>query len=128
MSQSPDPQILPDGRERREWERYRSLESRPCLVLAGPDGRCRRGTLRDVSAQGFGLALREPLGVGEEVVVDLSEQWGWPVLLFSGRVAHATALPTGGWLIGCSLTRVMGKDEIVAVLGGGEARVAAASP
>lgn len=119
------PPPLPAGRERRASERRRPPEPRHCLVLAGPDGRCRRGALHDVSAGGLGVALREPLGVGEQIVLDLSELWGWPILLFSGRVAHATPLPSGGWLIGCAVGRVIGEEELGALLRAGAGAPAA---
>jgi len=66
----------------------------------------------DVSAEGVSPLVGRPLEPNTALVfqlrdVDLSRRW-----MIRAEVRHVRTLPDGGWLVGCSLSRPLGAEEV----------------
>lgn len=106
------PPVPTEGQgERRVAVRYHSTLKGCCQTLSVQRESSWQATVRNVSASGIGLILERRFERGVLLTVELNDRDGHPHLILA-RVRHATALPEGGWLIGCSLLDPLSEDEI----------------
>jgi hypothetical protein len=87
--------------------------------IVRPLFRAGQAQLRDISESGVGLITAEPLSTTARLALELHTGHGSDSGLLTAWVRHATLLPDGSWLIGCSLTRNLSGSEIQALLAGG---------
>ena len=107
----------PDTGERRAQPRQASACGWPVRLLARPSFRSYRALLRDVSFRGIGLLVEEPLDVGTVLAVQLQSKHTQVSGILTATVRHATPLPDGTCVVGCSLNRPLSNEEIQALLG-----------
>src|SRR5262245_24923081 len=90
------------------------------------DSECHAAEVRDVTAGGVGLWSVRPFRPGTWFGLVLPAEA--PNLLhpLRVRVEHATACPTGVWLLGCSFLRELRPEEVRALLAAGGAGEGAA--
>jgi hypothetical protein len=89
--------------ERRAFRRYAS-KARATLVPAHDLMRLGiPATVRDASASGLCLRVREPLAVGETLSGDAENPILRAKAVFQARVVRVTALGDGSFCLGCSL-------------------------
>jgi hypothetical protein len=72
--------------------------------------------VRDVSIQGIGLLAKQSLASGTPLLVEAGPSGGILPAELRATVRHATMLPEGWWLLGCSFSRLLTLDDF-AVLG-----------
>jgi PilZ domain len=72
-------------------------------LLVRPLLRKRAALLRDLSADGAGLLLADPVEPGAALLIQLHGSSPGSVLTLAARVVHATRQPDGNWLVGCRL-------------------------
>jgi len=100
----------PKGGERRVVHRYRAKETargscRECAGGAGPDLAL---SLLDLSEEGAGLLLSEPLGCGQLVLVGLqAAEWAEEVRV-PGMIVWAIDDHAGRWRTGVLFSRPLG--------------------
>jgi PilZ domain len=75
-----------------------------------------RGWILDLSANGAGLLLAEPLAPDTLFVLHLKSTNGDRRYELPGRVVHATTQPSGDWLIGCRFADPLTADDLDALL------------
>jgi hypothetical protein len=94
--------------ERRATVRYACDAKTSCTPLAALQSDTGwEARVRDVSRIGLGLVLERRFEPGTIITVDLHPR----ILLV--RVAHAKALPEGGWLLGCELIDPSAGEDLV---------------
>ncbi len=115
-SARPGPSPPPNPKaERRASVRYQSNLKGSCQTLSAHRETSWEATVRDISPEGIGLLLNrrfEPRAVLSIELIDSRDER--PRLLLA-RVIHATALPEGGWLIGCELVSPLSDEEVDAL-------------
>jgi hypothetical protein len=84
--------------------------------------------VRDISPRGVGLVLDRRFEPGTALAIEVPEAPARPAETLLVRVAHATELPGGQWLLGCSFLNELGSDEIQLLLSGAPTATAAAGP
>jgi hypothetical protein len=75
------------------------------------------GTIRDISSIGVGLVLRRRFEPGSGLAIEVPAQGDRGEETLLARVRHATRLPDGRWLHGCSLISELSDDEMQRLLG-----------
>jgi hypothetical protein len=68
--------------------------------------------VRDISATGIGLQVKQPLKPGTALVINLQtrqQQLSRPLAV---RVMHATLLADGDWLLGCQFVRRLSDQDM----------------
>jgi hypothetical protein len=99
---------LPSGRPTPEPERrsrVRQCPQRLTLVPIGDDPRGApvRAILDNLSEQGIGLVFLRPVESGSTFIVQLHGRQPGSYLTCQAQVVHASPLPDGMWLVGCTL-------------------------
>lgn len=107
----------PGTGDRRALPRQRSSCGWPVRLLARPSFRAYRALLRDVSFRGIGLLVEESLDVGTMLAVQLRSKHTQVSGILTATVRHATPLPDGTCVVGCSLNRPLTDEEIQALMG-----------
>jgi hypothetical protein len=74
------------------------------------------GTIRNLSTSGLGLVLKRRFEPGAGVAIELPAGGGCPEQTLLARVRHATRLPGGFWLLGCSFISELSDDELQKLL------------
>jgi hypothetical protein len=74
--------------------------------------------VRDVSATGIGLCVKQPLKPGTVFVLTLQADRQRLSRPLPVRVMHATPQADGGWLLGCQFVRRLSDPDLQALLGG----------
>jgi hypothetical protein len=92
--------------ERRAW----GLET--TCRLPAPEKRSWPVLVRDLSMGGVGLVLDTYLETGSELIIEIPDSQDH----LRVRIVHATALPGGQWLLGCSLTKALTEKELQQLL------------
>jgi hypothetical protein len=75
------------------------------------------GTIRDISSVGIGLVLKRRFEPGSGLAIEVPAQGDRAEETLLARVRHATRLPDGRWLHGCSLVSELSDDEMQRLLG-----------
>lgn len=101
--------------ERRVSVRYQAQLKGSCQTLSAQRGTAWQATIRDISQDGIGLLLARRFEPGSTLSIELTDAAGEQAHLLLGRVAHATARPEGGWVIGCALLNPLSEEEIHAL-------------
>ena len=70
----------------------------------------------DLSAQGAGVLLNQPLPPETFCILLIKTTAGDRRYELLGRVMHATTRPTGDWLIGCQFIDPLTADDLDALL------------
>jgi len=104
------PAISPE--ERRASVRYRSDVKGSCQTLSVRRETSWEAIVRDISPDGVGLLLGRRFEPGVLLAIELTAAGDDQTRLLLARVAHATARPEGGWLIGCTLLSPLSDDEV----------------
>jgi hypothetical protein len=77
----------------------------PLRLRAEPSAESFLATVRDVSIQGIGLIANRSFDSGTTLIVEAGPSGKGLATDLRATVRHATALPGGLWLIGCSFSR-----------------------
>jgi len=107
---------------RSQWNRRRREARYHCgpatlgQVLTVEPGETRRGWILDLSKQGAGLLLPQPLQPNTLFVLHLKSTAGDRRYELPGRVVHATTQPNGDWLIGFHFADPLSADDLDALL------------
>ena len=101
---------------RRAERRYRCTRWHAVRLVNWAVLDVRRAALRDVSRRGIGLLTRQPFELGTVLDVHLGAGRAGAPALLRANVRHATRLPGGTWLVGCSLSRSLAGKELLALL------------
>jgi hypothetical protein len=86
-----------------------------CRLVVPPDTRCLSVVVHDVSRNGVGLILCEPLHSGTVVAIR-PQGLTQPGRVISLQVQHATQLPDGRWLLGCSHAEDLAPSKVRVLL------------
>jgi hypothetical protein len=100
--------------ENRATERFATVRDASCSLVTQ---RQKVLTLRihNISAGGIGLLSGHRFEPGSILLVQVREETPSRSPLLVAKVVHATAQPTGDWLIGCILTRGLSEAEVEAL-------------
>jgi hypothetical protein len=105
----------PEGRasneERRATVRYRSTLSACCRTLS-ENNTSWRARVRDVSALGIGLALRDRLEPGRLIEIDLERTPGNVIRSLLARVVHVQPDVGSDWMAGCAFTTELSEAHL----------------
>jgi hypothetical protein len=101
---------------RRVKPRYHLGPATPGRVTTQHPTLTHRGWVLDLSMRGAGLLLTHPLAEDTLFVLHLSSTDGQRQYQLPGRVAHATTLLAGDWLIGCEFADPLTADDLEALL------------
>lgn len=71
--------------------------------------------MRDISTSGIGLLLGRRFEPGALLSIEVMDRSEGQMRLLLARVAHATARPGGGWLVGCALVNPLTDEEVAAL-------------
>ncbi len=112
----PESKTVLDPDDRRSLERYICRRHTEVRVLAKPGCAAFPATVRDISQLGIGLVAEKPCKPGTFLALRLRTRDARFSDLLTASVKHATALPDGGWLLGCALSRTLTDDEILGLL------------
>jgi len=104
----------PSALERRATVRYASDRTTFCRSLSLPRDGFWTAVVRDLSTEGIGLLVRSSFAVGAVLAIELQGLGCSRTLL--GRVAHARALASGGWIVGCEFASKLRDAELHALL------------
>jgi len=80
--------------------------------LPAPENRSWPVLLRDLSMGGVGLVLDTYIESGSELIIEIPNSQAH----LRARIVHATALPGGQWLLGCSLVKDLTEKELQLLL------------
>jgi hypothetical protein len=84
----------------RAWVRYAPRQETPCHLMALSDDTCWPARVENLSTNGVGLFLEEPIAVGRFVLVELTSASGLFSRLLLTRVVHLSKHAGGGYLLG----------------------------
>jgi hypothetical protein len=115
---SPDPAssaALPE--ERREAERFPIEPSPVCRLVSATQDEMASATVRDLSATGIGLVVRQPLKPGTVLILNLEVRDCRLPRPLPVRVMHASPTAEGQWLVGCQFVRRLSDPELQMLLG-----------
>jgi hypothetical protein len=107
---------------RSQWDRRRSGPRYHCgpatlgQVSTLQPCATQRGWILDLSKQGAGLLLTQPLTAGTLIVLHLKSTGGDRRYELPGRIVHATTQVAGDWLIGCEFADPLTPDDLEALL------------
>jgi hypothetical protein len=93
------------AQERRAVVRFRSSLEAPCRPVSDDAVGGWLAEVRDVSALGVGLALRQPVQPGSLLEIDLACATHGQMRPVPARVVHLVPDPCGAWMIGCAFVR-----------------------
>lgn len=106
--------LLPSDRECRVWERHACDFATNCQPVAarGPNELKWQARVRDISVGGIGIVAvrRFERGTGLAIEIPATDANTIDTLLV--RVIHVSALPEGGWLLGCEFVSPLSEDEV----------------
>jgi hypothetical protein len=71
----------------------------------------------DLSMAGVGLVLDHPLGEGVEVALKMHNRQSGFGCLRVAKIAHATARPEGGYLVGFRFVNPLSEGQVMALVG-----------
>jgi hypothetical protein len=111
-------QLAPRGRwdQRRSEPRYHCGPATLGQVCTSESAETCRGWVLDLSAQGAGVLLNQPLPPETFCILLIKTTAGDRRYELLGRVMHATTRPTGDWLIGCQFIDPLTADDLDALL------------
>ena len=109
VGQNP-PSEPPAQTERRAAPRLSSTLRVQCYPVGGGLSERRTARVRNVSRTGIGLVLDRCWQVGAAMIVELPVEEG--VRSARGRVVHATTLPGGTFLMGCTFDAPLTDAEV----------------
>jgi hypothetical protein len=72
--------------------------------------------VRDLSTGSIGLVLTRRFEPGTLLVIELEKKTHSLTHTLVGRVVHAQASNSGGWMIGCTLANQIAEDDLQALL------------
>jgi PilZ domain len=107
---------------RSQWDRRRREPRYHCgpatlgQVHVTDADQSRRGWILDLSVNGVGLLLPQPLALDTLFVLHLKSTTGDRRYELPGRVVHATTQLSGDWLIGCHFADPLTADDLDALL------------
>jgi hypothetical protein len=100
--------------ERRAVIRY--LCDREVVYSPVLTGERLRARMRNVSVDGIGLLLDDPLDPDTDLSIELQTlDPGIPLILFA-RVVHATMQADGSWIVGCKFLTRPTEEHLLALL------------
>jgi hypothetical protein len=102
--------------ERRREERYHFEEQPVVVFLAKPSFRPRQGALRNVTNGGIALITSQRYPPGTRIVVRMPTTNPLLPDFRLAEVRHFSAVPNGGWLLGCRFLQILTADEMLAWL------------
>jgi len=122
MPDEPIPSHFGDGHfatcvNRRVSVRY-ACNDRPWLirVLAKPSFQSVRALVQDISATGVSLALGSKVPAGTVLAIEFRSSGSGYSGILSARVVRAGPMASGGWLIGCQLSRPLSDEDLRALV------------
>jgi hypothetical protein len=72
--------------------------------------------VRDISIHGIGLLAKEPFATGTAFLIETGPPGKTLATELSVELRHATKLPDGDWLLGCTFSRPLTTEDF-AILG-----------
>ncbi len=84
----------------------------PLHVEAEPAGLRFAAAVRDISILGIGLLADQQLAAGTDLLVQAGPAGQYLPAKLKAQVRHATRLPGGQWLLGCSFSRHLTTDDV----------------
>ena len=107
------PAVL-DTADRRRFERHDSREEALCY-MPGKSASPWTVRLRDVSEGGAGLEMERMLMPGTQLILELRPHGAGSPMRVCARVAHATPLTGGKFVIGCSFKTRLSPSTVAAL-------------
>jgi PilZ domain len=105
-----------EAEDRRSVERYICRRQSKVRVLVKPGMRGFTASIRDISSVGIGLIVEQPCQPGALLALQLRSRGARFSSVVAATVKHATLLPEGHWLWGCSLSRSLTDDEVLGLV------------
>jgi hypothetical protein len=105
-----------DAEDRRSVERYICRRQSKVRVLAKSGVPGFTASIRDISTLGIGLIMERPCEPGTLLALQLRSRGSRFSSVLAATVKHATRLPEGHWLWGCSLSRGLTDDEVLGLV------------
>jgi hypothetical protein len=102
--------------KRREEARYHCGPATLGQVLIVEQVENLRGWILDLSANGAGVLMSDPLPPDTLFVLQIKSTKGDRRYELPGRVVHATTQSSGDWLIGCRFADPLTPDDLDALL------------
>jgi len=96
----------------RATVRYQCAPATAGRIVIADDHEFQRAWVRDLSIKGAGLQLSKPLKPGLFLIIQLKSTNRERSFELPARVAHATPLPAGDFLIGCEFTNPLSQEEL----------------
>ena len=96
----------------RATVRYQCAPATPGRLIVADDREFQRAWILDLSIKGIGMQLSRPLKAGALVLIQLKSIVEKKTFDLAARVAHATLMPGGDWVVGCEFIQPLGKEEL----------------
>jgi hypothetical protein len=111
---SPSQTVTPKGSgiDRRASVRYYPQQVKAGLVSQPKRGRPWKAMIRDLSTTGIGMVLNQSFETGTQLAIELNSPDGLLAYTVLTRVVHATRLPNGSHVVGCSFVRELSEEEL----------------
>lgn len=100
--------------ERRSLVRFPSEEGWHILLRVGVMEPA-IAAVRDLTVQGAGLVVDQPLAPGTALLLRGTNQNHDPAAGLPAVVCHSRPLPDGGWFLGCRFGRLLTVDDLDAL-------------
>jgi hypothetical protein len=86
------------------------------LVLGDGESASHPASIRDLSATGVGLVVKQALKPGMVLVITLQRRDNRVSRPLPVRVMHATCQKDGDWVVGCRFVRALSNQDMAALL------------
>ncbi len=111
-----DPLPTPTGSDRRTAGRFICSHKLAVRIIARPSFQSYAAILHDFAMRGVGLLTGRAFEPGTVLAIQLRSARTGLSCILSATVKHTRELPDGQWLLGCSLSRRLTDDEVMALL------------
>ena len=102
--------------DRRAGARHRLERTLVVRYITRPSFRAEPAVIRDVSRTGLGLGVIQSQEPGTLVAVQLRAQHAGVSGILTACVRWAARQPDGNWRLGCSLSRPLAEEQLLALL------------
>lgn len=100
----------------RAWVRYAPRQQTSCHLITLTEDACWPALVQNLSTNGVGLHLEEPVAIGRFVLVELVSASGLFSRLLLTRVVHLSETTGGGYLLGGEFISQLPDSELTFLL------------
>jgi hypothetical protein len=108
--------VRPVRPDQRRWMRFPGKARASYRRVTDQDTQCWPAQVVDLSPNGIGLHVAQPLDAGTLLSLDLYAETETAARVLLGCVVRVDASPEGGWVAGCNFLRELTEDELQALL------------